>query len=57
VKEKAKRCGTDPVTGKDLIITPRKVVTFKWLGKLKEKLNTKPKTKAKKRCVKSIKKY
>jgi len=32
------------------------VVTFKWSGKLKEKLNTKPKTKAKKRRVKSIKK-
>jgi len=53
VKEKAKRCGRDPVTGKDLIIAPRKVVTFKWLGKLKEKLNTKPKTKAKKDALKA----
>ena len=44
VKEKAKRCGTDPFTGRDLIIAPRKVGTFKWLGKSKEKLNTKPKT-------------
>jgi integration host factor subunit alpha len=43
-KEKAKRCGREPGTGKDLIIAPRKVVTFKWSGKLKEKLNTKPKT-------------
>jgi integration host factor subunit alpha len=57
VKEKAKRRGRDPATGKDLIIAPKKVVTFKWSGKLKEKLNTKPKTKAKKRRVKSIKKY
>ena len=55
VKEKAKRRGRNPATGKDLIIAPRKVVTFKWSGKLKEKLNTKPKTK--KRRVKSIKKY
>ena len=56
VKEKAKRRGRDPATGKDLIIAPKKVVTFKWSGKLKEKLNTKPKSKAKKRRVKSIKK-
>ena len=55
VKEKAKRRGRNPTTGKDLIIAPRKVVTFKWSGKLKEKLNTKPKTK--KRRVKSTKKY
>ena len=56
VKEKAKRRGRNPATGKDLIIVPRKVVTFKWSGKLKEKLNTKPKTKAKQRRFKSIKK-
>ena len=41
VKEKAKRRGRNPATGKDLIIAPRKVITFKWSGKLKEKLNTK----------------
>jgi len=56
VKNKKKRRGRNPATGKNLILAPRKVVTFKWSGKLKEKLNTKPKTKAKKRCVKSIKK-
>ena len=56
VKEKAKRRGRNPATGKDLIIAPRNMVTFKWSGKLKEKLNTKPKSKAKKRRVKSIKK-
>ena len=55
VKEKAKRRGRNPATGRDLILAPRKVVTFKWSGKLKEKLNTKPKTK--KRRVKSLKKY
>ena len=45
VKEKARRRGRNPATGKDLILSPRKVITFKWSGKLKEKLNTKPKTK------------
>ena len=56
VKQKAKRKGRNPATGKDMILAPRKVVTFKWSEKLKERLNTKPKTKAKKRRVKSIKK-
>jgi integration host factor subunit alpha len=56
VKNKKKRRGRNPATGKDLILAPRKVVTFKWSGKLKEKLNIKPKTKAKKRRVKSLKK-
>ena len=45
VKNKKKRKGRNPATGKDLILAPRKVVTFKWSGKLKEKLNTKPKNK------------
>jgi integration host factor subunit alpha len=39
VKEKAERRGRNPATGKDLILSPRKVVTFIWSGKLKEKLN------------------
>ena len=39
VKQKAKRRGRDPATGKDMMLTQRKVVTFKWSGKLKEKLN------------------
>ena len=43
VKNKKKQKGRNPATGKDLIIAPRKVVTFKWSGKLKEKLNTKSK--------------
>ena len=43
VKNKKKRRDRNPATGKNLIIAPRKVVTFKWSGKLKEKLNTKPK--------------
>jgi integration host factor subunit alpha len=49
VKNKKKRKGRNPATGKDLILAPRKVVTFKCSGKLKEKLNPKPVTKEKKR--------
>jgi integration host factor subunit alpha len=56
VKQKAKRKGRNPATGKDIVLAPRKVITFKWSEKLKEKLNTKPKTKAKKRRVTSKKK-
>jgi integration host factor subunit alpha len=51
VKNKKKRKGRNPATGKDLILAPRKVVIFKWSGKLKEKLNPKPATKTKKRRV------
>ena len=56
VKQKGERRGRNPATGDDMVLAPRKVVTFKWSGKLKEKLDIKPKTKAKKRRVKSIKK-
>jgi integration host factor subunit alpha len=51
VKNKKKRRGRNPATGKDMMLSPRKVVTFKWSGKLKEKLNPKPATKARKRRV------
>ena len=56
VKQKAKRKGRNPATGKDMILDPRKVVTFKWSEKLKESLNTKTRAKAKKRRDTSIKK-
>ena len=39
VKQKTERRGRHPTTGKDMVLAPRKVVTFKWSGKLKEKLN------------------
>ena len=55
VKKKRARRGRNPATREDMMLAPRKVVTFKLSGKLKEKLNTKPKTK--KRRVKSKKKY
>ena len=40
VKKKDERRGRNPATGKDMIIAPRKVVTFKWSGILKNKLNS-----------------
>ena len=39
VKEKGERRGRNPATGKDMILEPRKVVTFLSSGKLKEKIN------------------
>jgi integration host factor subunit alpha len=39
VKQKAKRKGRNPATGKDLMLAPRKTVTFRCSGKLREKVN------------------
>jgi integration host factor subunit alpha len=39
VKQKAKRKGRNPATGEDMILTPRRVVTFKSSGKLRSKIN------------------
>jgi len=39
VKVKAKRRGRNPATGKDMMLAPRKTVTFRCSGKLREKLN------------------
>jgi integration host factor subunit alpha len=39
VKEKGARKGRNPATGGELLLPPRKVVTFKISGKLKERLN------------------
>jgi len=41
VKEKAERKGRNPATGDDMMLTPRKVVTFKCSGKLRERINSK----------------
>ena len=40
VKEKAERKGRNPATGDDLMLEPRKVVTFKCSGKLKDRVNS-----------------
>ena len=39
VKEKSERRGRNPATGGDIMLPPRKVVTFKCSGKLKERVN------------------
>jgi integration host factor subunit alpha len=39
VREKTERKGRNPATGEDMILKPRKVVTFKCSGNLKKKLN------------------
>ena len=48
VKQKAKRKGRNPANGEDMILEPRRVVTFKCSGLLRAKLNRKRAT-AKKR--------
>jgi len=39
VKEKAQRKGRNPATGEDLMLPARRVVTFKWSGKLRDRVN------------------
>jgi len=39
VREKNERKGRNPATGDDMILAPRKVVTFKCSGNLREKIN------------------
>ena len=41
VKQKTERKGRNPATGDDMMLTPRKVVTFKCSGKLRERINSK----------------
>jgi len=39
VQEKQERRGRNPATGEDLMLRPRKVVTFKCSGKLRKRAN------------------
>ena len=39
VKDKRERKGRNPATGGDMILAPRRVVTFKCSGKLRNKIN------------------
>ncbi|MFO7861878.1 MAG: integration host factor subunit alpha [Desulfosalsimonas sp.] len=39
IKRKERRRGRNPATGEDLLLNPRKVVTFKCSGKLRERIN------------------
>ena len=49
VKEKAVRRGRNPATGSDMMLPARRVVTFKWSGKLRDKINRKMKIVSEKR--------
>ena len=40
VNEKAKRRGRNPATGDEMMLKPRRVVTFKCSGKLRKKVNS-----------------
>ena len=39
VKEKRERKGRNPATGEDMMLAPRRVVTFKCSGTLRRKIN------------------
>jgi integration host factor subunit alpha len=39
VKKKRERRGRNPVTGEDMMLAKRRVVTFKCSGKLRQKIN------------------
>ena len=39
VQEKDERRGRNPATGEDMMLAPRKVVTFKCSGNLRERVN------------------
>jgi integration host factor subunit alpha len=39
VRQKTERKGRNPATGSDLMLRPRKVVTFKCSGKLRRRIN------------------
>ena len=41
VKDKKARKGRNPATGEDMMLAPRRVVTFKCSGQLKDKINNK----------------
>ena len=39
VREKKERRGRNPATGEDMMMAPRRVVTFRWSRNLKSKIN------------------
>ena len=41
VKKRSERRGRNPATGEDMMMRPRKVVTFRSSGKLRKKINDK----------------
>jgi integration host factor subunit alpha len=43
VNEKHERMGRNPATGDDLMLPPRRIVTFRYSGKLRDGMNKKKK--------------
>lgn len=41
IKEKNERKGRNPATGEDMMLGPRKVLTFKCSGRLRDRINKK----------------
>ena len=41
IQNKGERCGRNPATGEDMILEPRKVVSFSCSRKLRERMNGK----------------
>jgi integration host factor subunit alpha len=39
VRQKRERRGRNPATGASMVLAPRRVVTFKWSGRLRDKIN------------------
>ena len=39
IKDKKERKGRNPATGEDMILEPRKTVTFRCAGRLRDKIN------------------
>jgi integration host factor subunit alpha len=44
VRQKRERRGRNPATGESMVLAPRRVVTFKWSGRLRDKINGSPTT-------------
>jgi integration host factor subunit alpha len=42
VRQKRERRGRNPATGESMVLAPRRVVTFKWSGRLRDKINGSP---------------
>ena len=40
VREKRERRGRNPATGEGMVLASRRVVTFKWSGRLRDKINS-----------------
>ena len=40
VRAKFQRCGRNPATGEPMVLAPRRVVTFKCAGKLRDRCNS-----------------